>query len=167
MRVSEYAFDVDGVLANFSAGVFRLLGRPMPAEYPWDFVPRGLWERMGPRFWEGLEPIPAGFALLHQAVALKVPVCFITAPPSTRPDAAYIGKVRWFRKHLPDVDIPRDVTFTSGKTRLVHPGRVLIDDRQENVDHWRKLGGPAITFPAPYNEAKGVDPWSLKLRRTI
>jgi hypothetical protein len=64
-------------------------------------------------------------------------------------DACYEGKMDWLRQHMPSmVD---KVIFTEHKHLLAAPGRVLYDDRDENIDAWEAAGGIGRLVPRLWN----------------
>lgn len=160
--IRSVAFDMDGVLADFSSGVFKLLGKPKPETFPWEHVPDYAWGMMGRPFWRDLPPIADGFRLYREARSRNLDVFFVTAPPRTHRAEAIVGKLEWMKHWFPEVH-EDEIVFTPKKHRLARPDTLLIDDRDENVDSWVAAGGPVIHFPACYNKAKDTCPTTLSL----
>ena len=64
-------------------------------------------------------------------------------------------KITWAKNHLPNFD--HNIIATHRKD-LVR-GDVIIDDKIENIEMWKKMNPnkPAILFPRPWNKAKDWD----------
>jgi hypothetical protein len=60
------------------------------------------------------------------------------------------GKWAWVRRHYPQFS--NQMLFGSAKWFLAGPGRVLIDDWEENVAQFNKHGGEGILVPRLWNE---------------
>lgn len=159
--VSEVAFDMDGVLADFVGGVFRMYGKPVPDTLRWDFFQDELGESASAvfakcdyGFWLNLDPIPKGVAMVRRAREKGLTVSVITSPVWT--DDGLRGKRDWLQRHVPEVSLSR-LVFATDKSVCAAPHRLLIDDRNENVDSWN---GPVILYPQVWNRG-GPDPKHL------
>jgi hypothetical protein len=60
-----------------------------------------------------------------------------------------VGKAWWVDKHLPNYS--RRLILTNRKDIFSGPGRVLIDDRDDNIGDWIDAGGAGILVPRPWN----------------
>ena len=131
--------DCDGVLADFDAGAFKVLGMA-PREYE---RRRGL-----PAFWKALAKAPGFYASLplmpgarelFEAVKHLKPVILTGCP---RGGWAEAQKRRWAARHFPGVEV---ITTSSAlKREHCHPGDVLVDDTVKFRHLWEKEGGVFI-----------------------
>jgi len=151
--------DLDGVLADFVRAALALYER----DELLDCWPAGEWnmpkvldisrgkfwgaiDRQGGAFWESLEIYPWTFKLIDRQREIA-PITIATSP-SLDP-SCLAGKVRWMQRHLGGSF--RDFLIGPSKHLLAKPDVVLIDDRDSNIDAFRKHGGQAILFPQPWN----------------
>lgn len=148
--------DMDGVLADFVGGVFKLHGRTFDSTtYPrgnWNVheaidVPEPMmWDRinaLGAYFWSGLDEFLWTRQLVHTVAAH--PFRIATQPTLDRNCIA--GKSIWLeRMALNSVAI-----YGRDKHLLARPGRLLIDDSPVNCHLWQAAGGDALLFPQPWN----------------
>lgn len=156
-------FDLDGVLADFVGGVFRLQ-HPKPAprydDVRWGLEeqlgyadPADFWRQLGYEFWSELPAYEDGFGLLG-AVATAVGldgIGLLTSPCDT--PGCLEGKRDWVRRHLPDYH--RRLFIGSAKHLFAGPGKVLVDDHDANVDAFRAAGGRVVQPPRPWNRRSG------------
>jgi 5'(3')-deoxyribonucleotidase len=167
--------DLDGVLADFVGGVCRLWDisyAELVANWGDDYdicVPLGittdeLWRRIdaaGESFWAELEPYPWAYDLFAACCELA-PTTILTSP-SWHP-SSLAGKLKWMNRHLSEADVFRRYLIGPTKEACAHRNAILIDDRPENCDTFKRHGGHAVLFPAPWNDHRGcVDP----LRHTL
>lgn len=131
--------DCDGVLADFDAGVQRLLGTA-----PQDFKDRHgkaeFWSRLAlaPDFYALLPEMPDARELFD-AVKHLDPV-ILTGLPSG--DWAAPQKVRWAAEHFPGTRIIT-VLAVDKRTHCAE-GDVLVDDKLEHRHLWERAGGVFI-----------------------
>lgn len=152
-------FDLDGVLADFVRGSFRLHGRSVPiCEVRWDFCSQigfsgaadpAFWAPMGREFWRGLDVLEDGFSLLRhvELMLMRSQIAILTSGALT--DGCLDGKRDWVKQHLPEY-FPRTF-FGSAKELFAGPGKVLVDDNDANVSRFRAAGGLAVLIPRPWN----------------
>ena len=161
--ITQCLLDMDGVLADFVGGVVHAHGRPYPYDMPnslgvfdieriWGITPQEFWAPCdGPTFWDDLAKTPEADALVFQACQKFGPsnVAILTAP-SLSPHCVP-GKRRWIERYYPQ--LKKNIIFGSAKKFLAAPNRILIDDRDKNVDDFIGAGGPAILMPRLWNRA--------------
>ena len=119
--------DADGVLADFDAGAKPLLG----------MSPRAFEARHGRgRFWQRLASAPEFYALLPKmpdadllfdAVKHLKPTILTGLPLG---NWAAPQKVKWAAEHFPGVAIV--TCMARDKHKHMHPGDVLVDDRENH-----------------------------------
>lgn len=168
MKPDAIYLDMDGVLVDLVGGVFRLYGAQHTAHprqvKTWDGISKAiaaaleidlteaeLWERVaaeGESFWANLDWLPWGQDVYEQCNAVA-PIVLMSTPNAPLCAA---GKITWIRKHIPKLHQKR-YALSPCKHHMAHPGALLIDDGQHNVDAFRAHGGTALLFPAPWNSA--------------
>lgn len=147
--------DLDGVLADFSRAACVLHGRPTYAVTKWNWYTD--WGMDSYEFWAPIKDAGVGFynsfvrptpwcRELYDYLRLNYPMIIATATPLH--PGLICGKAKW----IEDILSPHPpVHFGNDKSLMAAPDRVLIDDRNENVNAFRDAGGHAITFPQPWN----------------
>jgi 5'(3')-deoxyribonucleotidase len=128
--------DCDGVLADFDAGVRKLLGMP-----PQEFVEkRGMgtfWKKLAtaPDFYASL-PLMPDARELFDAVKHLEPVILTGLP---RGNWAAPQKVRWAAEHFPGTKIL--TVMAVDKRNHCTEGDVLVDDTLKHRHLWEEAGG--------------------------
>ncbi|MEZ4429917.1 MAG: hypothetical protein R3A51_19745 [Nannocystaceae bacterium] len=121
--------DMDGTLCDYDGKMREQLAALRAPEEPpladWDESPhmsarRRMIKRL-PGFWEDLAPLDLGFEVLELLRELAFDIHILTKGPADT-SGAWAEKVRWCRRHVPDIPI----TITSDKGLLY--GKVLVDD---------------------------------------
>ena len=155
--------DLDGVLADWVAGVLDLFGTGALSKSDW---PAGeysiervlgistdrLWSvinRQGSEWWAHLEPLPQYAALLGLIWSTEVEASILTAPGVC--DYEWTGKAQWVARHAQEYR--HSLHMSQDKALLAGPGRLLIDDSDENCRRFIEAGGQAIVYPQPWNTA--------------
>jgi hypothetical protein len=155
--------DVDGVLADFCGAACKVHGKPGYEVTHWNFYEDwGMTEdefwlpihNGTQKFWEDLEPYPWTQDLLKM-VRKADPDFFICTKPSTCP-ASLAGKMSWLQRHVSPVI--KNYIMAPQKWPLAQPGRLLIDDSDENCQGFAAHGGSVLLFPRPWNASAGMDP---------
>jgi 5'(3')-deoxyribonucleotidase len=125
-------FDMDGVVANFYAG----LGGKRADYYDCS-------EMYGVGFFENL-PVIAGALVFVREIARHNDVWFLTQPVKDSAHS-YSEKVTWVNKHFPEMS--GKITMTQDKSLLAGDRRVLIDDNEAKWRNgWVQGGGSFIHF---------------------
>lgn len=145
--------DLDGVLADFVGGVYKLRGTPRKDPMNWDFIEAHEWEKMDEEFWASLDKTPEFDALLSTVEETFGPenICLLTSPVRTA--GCLEGKMRWIREHLPAYS--RRFLIGPAKEFCAHPRSVLIDDSETNTRAFFKAGGNAVLVPREWNQRRG------------
>jgi hypothetical protein len=130
--------DLDGVLADFDAGVMRVTG-VWPDQYQQLHGSAGFWRKlqMTPGFYEHLDWMPEGRALWDVVKESMPPPIILTGLPLG--DWAEPQKRAWVQRELPGV--PVICCMSGDKAKYCVDGDVLIDDRAEARDPWFAAGG--------------------------
>lgn len=153
--------DLDGVLVDFVGGALKLHGKEIPPkEVQWNF-PRQLgfadtlakefWDLLGYDFWANLGWTHEGRETLKAVEgAFYDRVCIMTSPCNT--PGAVEGKVAWIKREIPDYS--RRFVVGPAKHLFAGPGKVLVDDNDDNVEQFRLYGGRAVLVPRPWNHRR-------------
>jgi len=148
--------DLDGCCCDFVGAACREHGRNTDDVDCWNFFEKWgidedqFWEPInaaGREFWANLEPFE-WFDELHSVVRKYDKDFFVLTKPS-RQASCLAGKLDWIHRHFGNGF--RNYIFSPNKTPLAQPGRVLIDDSDENCEGFVQAGGHAILFPQPWN----------------
>ena len=127
--------DADGVLADFDLGARRLLGAS-----PKQFIARhgrgAFWKRLAkaPDFYARLPEMPDA-RQLFDAVKHLEPTILTGLPLGSW---AAPQKVEWAAEHFPGV--PIITCMARDKHKHMHPGDVLVDDREKHRAEYEAAG---------------------------
>lgn len=149
--------DMDGVICEFNDAAYKVHGGAAPAEPQWGIwddlgiTEDEFWAKIGHDFWANLPWTEEGEALLAgiERLVPKANVALLTSPSF---NGGIDGKWEWVRKHMPDYThrfIP-----TTAKHFVAGPGKILVDDRNENVDRWVERGGLGVLVPRTWNRRR-------------
>jgi deoxypyrimidine-specific 5' nucleotidase type C protein (NT5C) len=127
--------DCDGVLADFDAGARRLLGLS-----PKEFIARNgrgtFWKRLAAaKNFYGSLPEMSDARCLFDAVKHLEPTILTGLPVGTW---AAPQKVQWAAEHFPRVPIV--TCMAADKHKHMHPGDVLVDDREKHRAAYEAAG---------------------------
>jgi 5'(3')-deoxyribonucleotidase len=149
--------DMDGVIVDFDAGVRKRYNgfEWYPTEWAIPYAQLGtdfksFWRDLDhPGFWRELTWMNDGKRI--QAIVEPMRPIILTA--AVMPYAG-TGKIQWLKREYPDVI--KDKRFLiagghAGKAAVAGPGKILIDDKNENIDEWEEAGGMGILYPRPWN----------------
>lgn len=145
--------DLDGVLADFVAGSFRVHNRTPHPIHTWDYytdwglTAEQFFAPMGREFWAGLDKLPDADWLVATVRGSAHDVAIATGPCLT--PGCIEGKRDWVEKHYPAL-APR-IVFTGAKHLLAHRGALLVDDSNQNVERFGSRGGWNYLWPQPWN----------------
>ncbi len=154
--------DMDGIFADFDGGVrklFQVDWHPTTWAIPYkemgtDF--KAFWKRLdNPDFWEWLPWTDDGKRI--QAIMEPFKPVILTA--SVLPYGC-VGKMRWLKREWPSVLKEKRLLMAAGhdvKCAVAGPNKILIDDKNENIDEWEAAGGFGILYPRPWNRNHDVE----------
>lgn len=117
-----------------------------------------LWADGGQEFWATVPWLPHGRALFDLCAAYA-PVVIMTTP--TWEPSCSAGKVQWITESLPK-DNQRRYALSPCKHHMAHPGALLVDDGEHNIDAFLKHGGNGFLWPGPWNSngKQGMSPYT-------
>lgn len=152
--------DMDGVLCDFVGAACQLFGKSEDFAANWPAGEYGMGKVLGctepqfwrkieehPEFWEGMKPYPWCGELIELAKRNGY-APYIATSPSLDPNSAK-GKTEWIQKHIGRHF--RDYFIGGKKGVLAAPGRVLIDDSDDQIAAFEKAGGYGVLFPRRWN----------------
>lgn len=162
MTKLKYCFlDMDGVIADFVKGVCAAHGKETPYTKPesfgifdmeklWGISSQEFWkttEYSG--FWRNLEKYEDADELVSFLCSVfgTENICILTSPsesPFCIPE-----KKAWIGEHFPQ--FKKQILFGSAKHFLAGPDRVLIDDRDKNIETFINAGGVGWTYSRLWN----------------
>ena len=127
--------DADGVLADFDLGVRRLLGM-RPKEFIAKHGRGTFWKRLAKagNFYGSLPEMPDA-RLLFDAVKHLQPTILTGLPMG---NWAAAQKVEWAAEHFPG--LPIITCMARDKHKHMHPGDVLVDDREKHRQAYEAAG---------------------------
>jgi 5'(3')-deoxyribonucleotidase len=139
--MAEYAneprlfLDADGVLADFDFGARRLLGMS-PKDYIAKHGRATFWKRLAKAkdFYGSLPKMPDAQQLFDAVKHLEPTI--LTGLPVGRWAAPQ--KIEWAAEHFPGV--PIITCLASDKHLHMHPGDVLVDDREKHRAAYEEAG---------------------------
>jgi 5'(3')-deoxyribonucleotidase len=159
--MEEMAFlDMDGVLADFNKAAHVAHGKPRQTsrsfQQPWDL--HLLWgqteeEFWAPtnsfEFWYNIEKTPEADEIVELAMKTwGVGNIAILTSPSDFGECIH-AKREWIKRYYPQFE--KRMIYAYSKKFLASPWRVLLDDRERNVDDFNAAGGFAIMVPRLWN----------------
>ncbi len=155
--------DMDGILADFNKGVHAAHNRqdvyvvePEKAlgvfdlEKLWEISIEDFWKpTQSPGFWESLDKMPEADDIVNYFCAQYgiENVCILTSPSKDK--YCIPEKRNWMQRYYPH--LAKNMLFGSEKTFLAAPDRMLVDDRNEDVDSFCEHGGLGLLYPRPWN----------------
>jgi 5'(3')-deoxyribonucleotidase len=127
--------DCDGVLADFDAGARRLLGMT-PKQYIATHGRGAFWARLAraKNFYGTLPEMPDARLLFDPVEHLRPTI--LTGLPLGKWAASQ--KVEWAAEHFPGV--PIITCMARDKHKHMHPGDVLVDDREKHREAYEAAG---------------------------
>ena len=127
--------DADGVLADFDLAARELLGAS-PKQYIEEHGRGEFWKRLAkaPNFYGTLPEMPDA-RRLFDAVRHLEPTILTGLPLGSW---AAPQKVEWAAEHFPGV--PIITCLAADKHKHMHPGDVLVDDREKHRDAYEAAG---------------------------
>ena len=173
-KVKKVMLDLDGVLVNFVEGINRAFGikydyAKLPERMKWNWFSEylGLDSQEVDsictiNFWAGLRWMHDGKEILELVESIFDDIYLLTTP-MPNPES-YTGKMLWVERHIPRYK-NRTIITTVSKFLFAGENRILIDDKNENIDEFNEAGGRGILVPRPWNRA--YDTLTLPQLKTV
>ena len=162
--------DMDGVLADFVGGVCKAHNRTcydkpehlgeFQLEKCWGITAEAFWRPTNNwDFWFNLEKTPEADAIVELAFRNfgEKNVAILTSPSLDR--SCVPAKRAWVEKYYPS--LAKGMIFSWGKGMIGGPGRVLVDDRDRNVEDWDAAEGYGVLMPRPWNRWHQSADWPM------
>lgn len=156
--------DMDGVLVDFMRPVMAVHGiryDMYPVEAGWDIMEAvgilapekkltvsEFWAPCDRKFWAGLPKTNLCDTLIRTVEGYVGAENVALLTSAMWPEAA-AGKVDWVMSNYPQYQ--SRLIMGTAKEFMAGPDRLLIDDRDKNVEDFRAAGGRAIKVPRPWN----------------
>ena len=153
--------DMDGVLSDFVGGACKAHGRTIydKPEHIGKFDMEKLWGISVAEFWKptdnydfwfNLEKTPEADRLVDLAYRSfgRENVAILTSPSLNK--ECIPAKRDWLKKYYPGLN--KTMICAYGKGFLAGPGRVLVDDRDRNIEDFRQDGGMVVLVPRLWNK---------------
>ena len=131
--------DMDSVLVDFDKGYEDLTG--MSTKEADAKGPEFFWKPIsdvGAAFWIRLKWMPDGNELWNYIKQYNPSL--LSAP--SREESSKIGKRVWVKRNLPGVKLI--LANAVNKQNYSGENKILIDDREKNIEQWRSKGGIGI-----------------------
>lgn len=157
--------DMDGIIADFVTAISTAHNRLSPYTDPslygvavglwdmekiWGITAREFWVPSNSHaFWNTIAKTTDGDSIVRLAEdKFGSENCAILTAPS-QAEGCVSGKRAWIGEYYPQ--FKARVIFATAKEFLAGPDRVLIDDRDRNIDVFTEAGGQGILVPRLWN----------------
>ncbi len=152
--------DMDGVVADFTAGACMVHDKPDPYLNPknlgdydiaaiMEIPTNDFWLPMGHEFWANLpltQEANGIVANLSSMFGLEN-ICILSSPNLNH--ESLTGKLYWIEKHLPA--FKRRYLLGPRKQFCAAANHILVDDHDHNVNGFKEAGGNAFLYGRPWN----------------
>jgi hypothetical protein len=135
--------DLDGVLADFNTHADAQGKRKPDGKINYDALDY--------KWWVTIPAFPGARAFYDAACKLGV-TRFLSGP--VKHESSFAGKARWIENLIPEERwILTDLVLADAQNKylLSGPGRILVDDRPENIADWEKAGGIGILHTGDFS----------------
>lgn len=140
-QVKRILLDMDGVLCDFEKQRAELAAKHKEPKPNWKFLTK----TGGVDFWATMDWMDGGQELVRFVESLPTPKAILTAGFGYEPK---VGKKKWLKANgmgkYAEEGLFNIVGSGKQKGKLIRPGDLLIDDKQENIDIVRMNGGIGI-----------------------
>ena len=153
-------FDMDGVLADFEAGFFRVSGQDLSLLPDNVFADKETKDKVfaHPTFFLDLPLLPGAIEMVEYAMGFNADVKVLTATGYSNEEAVAAQKEEWIARHFPSIDEVHTVPKSDMKAKFAWPSDILIDDRLEkSIVPYRAKGGIGIHHTSPADTKRQLD----------
>lgn len=155
--MKTFFLDMDGVVADWNAGVGDFIGYrlndPTARYSPED------WEKIRnhQRIFRQLPKMPRADDMVNLARRFRdelgYELLFLTAIPHYNDiHWAFWDKVLWAQERYSDIPVHFG-PYSEDKQKHCKPGDILVDDRFDNCEQWKRAGGTSIRVTSNYQQA--------------
>jgi len=153
-------FDMDGVLADFEAGFFKVSGQDLSLLPDDVFADKETKDKVfsHPTFFLDLPILPEAKDMVRYAMGFAADVQALTATGYSNEEAVAAQKEEWIARHFPEITQVHTVPKSDMKAKYAWPDVILIDDRLEkSIKPFRAKGGIGIHHTSPANTKAQLD----------
>ena len=154
----QILLDMDGVLVDFNKTICERFDLPYPPKIYnfFEDIRLQVDAICNMDFWANLKWMPDGHDILGAILKRVNPeqIYLLSCPMSNIYSAS--GKMAWIHKNLPMYE-SRTIITSISKSFFATSDRLLIDDKNENVDKFRAAGGMAILYPRSWNKLHAIN----------
>jgi hypothetical protein len=151
--------DMDGVLCDFDSRFKQLNPEHLsPSEYIAKYSTSKFWKQIGSykeEFWSEMSWMPDG-KQLWEYISKYTPS--LLSAPSYEASSRF-GKRLWVDKNIPGTKLI--LAAADKKQNYSKPNRILIDDKESNVEQWRSQGGIGILHKNTADTIKQLQQYEL------
>jgi hypothetical protein len=151
--------DMDGVLCDFDKQFSDSNPEHLsPSEYIAKYSTSKFWKLIGSykeKFWSEMEWMSDGKQLWEYIIKYKPT---LLSAPSYEASSRF-GKRLWVDKNLPGTKLI--LAAADKKQNYSKPNRILIDDKESNVEQWRSQGGIGILHKNTADTIKQLQQYGL------
>jgi hypothetical protein len=151
--------DMDGVLCDFDSRFKQLNPEHLTSkEYIAKYSTNKFWKQIGSykeEFWSEMSWMPDG-KQLWEYISKYTPS--LLSAPSYEASSRF-GKRLWVDKNIPGTKLI--LAAADKKQNYSKPNRILIDDKESNVEQWRSQGGIGILHKNTADTIKQLQQYEL------
>ncbi len=151
---------MDGVLADFEAGFFKISGQDLSLLPDDVFADRETKDKVfaHPTFFLDLPVLPGAKEMVAYAMGFDADVQVLTATGYSNEAAVELQKQQWIATHFPEINEVHTVPKSDMKAKYAWPDVILIDDRLEkSIMPFRAKGGIGIHHTSPADTKRQLD----------
>jgi len=148
MKKQTFNLDMDGVVADWSAGAAKIVGYKI--DDPNQLYPDSDWAKIREhqRMFRDLPLMPHALEMIDIARGFRdqlgYELVYLTAIPHYNDvHWAFWDKMLWSMHHSPDIPVHFG-PYSADKAIHCLPGDILVDDRSDNCSEWVNAGGVAV-----------------------
>jgi len=148
VAIGKIYLDMDGVLADFVAGVQGpdFLNGPLWNEQTYDH--RKV-EFTNKRLFRNLPYMPGALDLIAWVKDSNLPWEILTCSGLINRPLVVADKTEWIRQYVCPSVVVSSTLKGKDKKIFARPNHVLVDDKKSNIEHWEKAGGIGILHKDP------------------
>ena len=164
IKITKVFEDLDGCLADWDKLAIDIFGSHpeydlhLPSKDMWRTIAK--YSKNGQGFFDSLEWISGSkefWKILKKKTYPAVPTILSGVAIG---DWCIKQKTIWINREL-GINIPRILCFARDKQNYSGPGKLLIDDKQKNLDQWAAMGGETILFKSPVQAIRDLEKYDF------